>query len=225
MPHRYHARVLAGRVVLVTGGGSGIGASLALGLGDAGATVAVVDGPIGSRDDADRAFADVTATSGPIDAVVHALVDPDALVAASLSDTDPSAWDRRCERVVSTGLWCCQAAHDALRARGGRIVLVTPTIGLTGGAGLVAYATAVEGLRALAKTAARQWGAHGIAVNCVAPPAELMGPVSGPDVAATALGRLPDARTDVAPVVASLVGDAFVTGATVVVDGGMVMAP
>jgi NAD(P)-dependent dehydrogenase (short-subunit alcohol dehydrogenase family) len=225
MPHRYHARVLAGRVVLVTGGGSGIGEAIALGLRDAGATVAVTDGPIASREDADRAFAEAAESTGSLDAVVHALVDPEALVAAPLAETDPASWDGRCEAVLRAALWCCQAAHDALRGRGGRIVFVTPTVGLTGGAGLVPYATAVEGMRALAKTAARQWGGQGIAVNCVAPPVELVGPASGPDVAVPALGRLPDARTDVAPVVATLVGDAFVTGTTVVVDGGMVMAP
>ena len=217
--------MLAGRVVLVTGGGTGIGRAIALGLGDVGATVAVTDDPILSRDDAARAFAEAAETTGPLDAVVHALVDPAALVAAPLAETDPASWDARCEAVLRTALWCCQAAYGALRERGGRIVLVTPTVGLTGGSALVPYATAVEGMRALAKTAARQWGERGIAVNCVAPPVELVGEASGPDVAVPALGRLPDARTDVAPVVATLVGDTFVTGTTVVVDGGMVMAP
>ncbi|MGH9032306.1 MAG: SDR family NAD(P)-dependent oxidoreductase [Acidimicrobiia bacterium] len=217
--------MVAGRVVLVTGGGSGIGESIALGLGDAGATVAVTDGPIGSRADAGRVFAEGTATVGALDAVVHALVDPNALVAAPLVDTDPPSWDARCEAVLRTALWCFQAAHDALRPRGGRIVVVTPTVGLTGGAHLVPYATAVEGMRALAKTAARQWGGQQIAVNCVAPPVELVGTARGPDVAVPAFGRFPDARTDVAPVVAMLVGDAFVTGTTVVVDGGTLMTP
>ena len=217
--------MLAGRVVLVTGGGSGIGEAIALGLRDAGATVGVVDGPIASRADADRAFSEVAEANGSLDAVVHALVDPAALVARPLDETDPVSWDERCEALLRTALWCCQAAHDALRESGGRVVFVTPTVGLTGSAGLVPYTTAVEGTRALAKTAARQWGEDGIAVNCVAPPVELVGAASGPDVAVPAFGRLPDARTDVAPVVATLVGDAFVTGTTVVVDGGMVMAP
>jgi 3-oxoacyl-[acyl-carrier protein] reductase len=142
---------------------------------------------------------------------VHALVEPDALVAAPLADTDEAWWDRRCEAVLRTGLWCCQAAFGAFGGRGGRIVLVTPTVGLTGAAGLAPYATAVEGMRSLAKSAARQWGSHGIAVNCVAPRVD----------------GAPDVRADIAPVVAMLVAEPthIVTGATVVVDGGLVMAP
>ncbi|MGH8986747.1 MAG: SDR family NAD(P)-dependent oxidoreductase [Acidimicrobiia bacterium] len=217
--------MLAGRVVLVTGGSRGIGLEIALGLGDAGATVVTADGPFASRDDARGAFAEAGSADGPVDAVVHALVDPDALVPAPLAETDEASWDTRGEVVLRTAIWCTQAAHDAFGERGGHLVLVTPTIGLTGGAGLVPYATAVEGMRALAKSAARQWGQHGIAVNCVAPPVELLGAVAGPDVAARAFGRLPDARVDVAPVVAMLVAGPLVTGTTIVVDGGMVMAP
>jgi 3-oxoacyl-[acyl-carrier protein] reductase len=198
--------VLAGRVVLVTGGGSGIGREIALGLEDTGATVVAVDGPIESRDDAERRFA-----TGAVDAVVHALVDPDVLFATALADTDEAAWDRRCEAVLRTALWCIQAALGAFAGHGGRIVLVTPTVGLTGGAGLAPYATAVEGMRALAKSAARQWGSQGVTVNCVAP----------------RIDGDPDVRADIAPVVAMLLGDEahIVTGATVVVDGGLVMAP
>src|SRR6266508_3574258 len=50
--HRYHAAMLKGRVVLVTGGSAGIGRDIALGLGGMGAAVAVVDGPIESQSDA-----------------------------------------------------------------------------------------------------------------------------------------------------------------------------
>ncbi|MGI8796280.1 MAG: SDR family NAD(P)-dependent oxidoreductase [Acidimicrobiia bacterium] len=199
--------MLAGRVVLVTGGGQGMGRGIALGIEDAGATVVVVDGPIESRAGAARAFAD----AGAVDAVVHALVDPDALVNAELVDIDEPTWDRRCEAVLRTALWCCQAAFAAFDERGGRIVLVTPTVGLTGGVGLAPYATAVEGMRSLAKSAARQWRSRGVTVNCVAP----------------RIDGAPDLRTDVAPVVAMLLADSahIVTGATLVVDGGLVMAP
>ena len=93
------------------------------------------------------------------------------------------------------------------------------------------YATAVEGIRALAKSAARQWGEAGVRVNCVAPPVEVVAPelgVTGPAmVGELSLGRGPGVRADVAPVVALLTSDAahFVTGATVVVDGGVLMVP
>ncbi len=197
---------------------------------DAGASVAVVDGPVSSRADAEGALARAASARGPLDAVVHALVDPAALVVKPIAETDAAAWDARCEAVLRTALWCSQAAYSHLSERGGRLVLVTPTIGLTGAAGLVPYATAVEGLRALAKSAARQWGKLGITVNCVAPPAELVHDESAsadPPVGGRALGRPPDGRTDIAPVVALLIAEPahFVTGTTIAVDGGVVMAP
>lgn len=202
--------MLTGRVVLVTGGSAGIGRDIALSLGGMGAAVSAVDGPIDSRSDAERAFADA-AGSARVHSVVHALVDPDALVGAPLAATDEAAWDRRCEATLRTALWCCQAAFGVLAEGGGRVVLVTPTVGLTGAAGLAPYATAVEGMRALAKSAARQWRARGITVNCVAPPVNVMSPG----------GR------DVAQAVALLLADPahLMTGQTVVVDGGIVMAP
>jgi 3-oxoacyl-[acyl-carrier protein] reductase len=216
--------MLADQSVLVLGRSPGFGAELARGLEDAGATVALVDGSMESRVEARAAFDEATPTGLSVDAVVHALIEPEALGAATLGDTDEASWDARGEAVLRRALWCAQAAYDSFDGRGGKLVFVTPTVGLTGGAGLVPYTTAVEGIRALAKSAARQWGANGIAVSCVAPPVELLG-ASGPDVAATALGRLPDARGDVAPVIAMLLAGPFVTGTTVVVDGGMVMAP
>jgi len=245
------ASLLSGCGALVVGGGTGLGRELAWGLTDAGAAVAVL-GPTGqepavaealradgrravgvhaavdTRAAAAAAFAAVVDELGPLDLVVHALTDPAALTPAAILDTDPSAWDARCEAVLRGALACAQAAWTQLHARGGRIVFVTPTVGLSGVARLVPYASAVEGTRALAKSAARQWGADGITVNCVAPSVGLVGDAAGPPGAeAPALGRDADGRTDVAPVVALLAaaGAHFVTGTTITVDGGSVMAP
>ena len=68
-------------------------------------------------------------------------------------------------------------------------------------------------------------------MNCVAPPLELVAAdgrgAPEPTVGDPALGRAPDGRVDVAAVVAWLAGPGagFVTGLTVTVDGGIVMAP
>jgi len=230
-PDRQHGEtaLLAGQVALVTGGESSIGRELALGLADLGASVAM-GGGFGSRDAATAAFATATDRHGPIDVVVHVPLAADALVVATLADTDVEAWERRGEALLLEALWCSQAAHRAFEGRGGHLVFVTPTVALSGAAGLVPYTTALEGIRALAKSAARQWGGLGIRVNCVAPPLELVDPaagVAGPWIGELALGRAPDARTDVAPVVALLTAEAahFVTGATVAVDGGILMVP
>ncbi len=245
--------VLEGRVAVVAGGGSGIGRGVALGLSDHGAAVAIVgDGAdevaaeitalgrragavaCGFKDSAETtdALARVASSLGPIDLVVHATVAPSDLLEVALVDTDEDSWDAHGEAVLRAGLWTAQAARIQMTGRGGTIVFVIPVVAMTGAAGLVPYATAMEGQRALVRSAARQWGAQGIRVNCVAPPLDLMTDkiAASEEVAplnTSALGRPPDGRADIAPVIAMLAGEAghFVTGATIPVDGGVWMAP
>ena len=224
------ASLLDGIVAVVTGASDrGIGPGLAAGLVDEGATVFATGG-FSSRDDATRAFASVVDAQGHLDLVVHAHVDPDVFALAKLSETDEPAWERRCELLLREALWVAQGAYTAFGNRGGHLVFVTPTVGMSGAIGLTPYASAVEAVRALAKSAARQWGGSGIRVNCVAPPVEAVAPdrgLAGPWLAPVALGRATDARRDVAPAVALLTAPAahFVTGTTLVVDGGIVMVP
>lgn len=178
-------------------------------LGELGATV------YGSFDAADVA-------SNEIHAVVHVPVVAPAPL--SLAETTEAEWNAHGEAQLSAALITCQTAFTHLRDRGGRIILVTPTAGLVGAAGFVPIATATEGMRALAKSAARQWGRHGITVNCVAPPLSLLGADAPAPVDPPALGREATAG-DLARAIATLASDeaASITGATIPVDGGVVM--
>ena len=162
--------------------------------------------------------------SEPVDVVVHVpSVAAEVRELATLSDEE---WDVRAEAPLRDAVVCCQAAFAHLRERGGRIVLVTPTAGLVGSAGHVAATTATEGMRALAKSAARQWGRHGITVNCVAPLLALLGADVAAPVDPPALGRAGTVE-DLARTIAALAGEAAasITGATIPVDGGVVMLP
>jgi 3-oxoacyl-[acyl-carrier protein] reductase len=161
--------------------------------------------------------AELVGPDGPVDVVVHVVTGD--LAEQSLADTSPDEWTRRCDRVITDAIDAAHAAHARMAGRGGRIVFVTPSLGLTGAAGLVPLATAAEGIRSLAKTAARQWGADGITVSCVARR------VGGPEVAIPTFG--PPTGEDVANTVALLASEhaGAVTGATLVVDGGTVLVP
>jgi 3-oxoacyl-[acyl-carrier protein] reductase len=163
--------------------------------------------------------ATVDAGRGPAELVVHVVIDPGGLVERSLADTDAQEWQRRCDDVLTTAIAAAKDAHVRLAPAGGRLVFVLPSIGLTGAAGLVPFATAVEGVRALAKTAARQWGEDGITVACIARH------VAGPTVALSSIDQPTD--DDVAGVIALLANEhaMSVTGATLVLDGGTVLVP
>jgi len=219
--------VLEGRALFVTHVATIFGQRLAVALGELGADVATT-----AHAFTDRAAADAAFTATPrIDAVVHVCVDDAGLVPQPLVDVTADAWDARAEALLRDMLFTFQAAHARFIATGrGRIVLVAPTSGFTGAGGFVPASTAVEGVRAMGKSAARQWGAQGITVNAVLVPPALVAPEL---VAATtfeappAVGRHPDVRDDVAATVAHFAGatGSGITGATVIVDGGSVMAP
>jgi 3-oxoacyl-[acyl-carrier protein] reductase len=161
--------------------------------------------------------AELVGAEGPVDVVVHVVTGD--LDEVALADLSAEEWDRRCDRPICDAIDAAHAAHARMAGPGGRIVFVTPSLGLTGAAGLVPLATAAEGVRSLAKTAARQWGEDGITVSCVARR------VAGPEVAIPTFG--PPTIEDVAGAVALLASkeSAGITGATLVVDGGTILVP
>ncbi|MBV9440272.1 MAG: 3-oxoacyl-ACP reductase FabG [Candidatus Eremiobacteraeota bacterium] len=122
-------------------------------------------------------------------------------------------------------------AKPMVKQRGGAIVFVSSIVGLAGNPGQSAYAASKAGLLGLAKSLAKELGSRGIRVNAVAPGLiETAMTSTMPETArkhyleAIALGRA-GAPEDVAPVVTFLASDAarYVTGQTVVVDGGYLM--
>ena len=195
-------------------------------IGAYNANVASVPGPFTTRDEVRAAFREVASNLGGIDIVVHAHFPAAALITRSLAETAERDWDTCAEALLRAALFVIQGAYEHLRDRGGRIILLTPTAGLEGAAGFVPLATATEGMRSLAKSAARQWGARAITVNCVAPPLALLGAAVTEPVNPPALG--PAATVDdLARTIAMLAGDdaGSITGATIPVDGGVVMRP
>jgi 3-oxoacyl-[acyl-carrier protein] reductase len=161
--------------------------------------------------------------------MVYVCANEEAATLGALDALAPDDWDRRAERVLRDALAGLQDAHRVLSDSGGRVVLVAPTAGIPGAPDLVPFVTAVEGVRAMAKSAARQWGASGIAVNAVLVPLELLVPALAGATSFLPPPALGAGATvaDVAAAVRSFVDSdrGGVTGVTLVVDGGSVMAP
>lgn len=245
---------LEGRIAAVTGAELPLGRGLALALGRAGAAIAVlgdarqlapivteleagdargaaIDAEWSSRDAADDALAAVADALGPPDVLVHTAVVPEvAFEMRDLTDVDDARFEMIWEGSLRGTLFLFQAAFPYLRDRAGRVVLVAPTVSMSGAAGLTPYTTALEAQRVLVKATARQWGPDGITLNVLATAPE-HAPIGVEStvvsLAPSALGDPGDAERDLGPIAAFLVSDAahFLTGATISADGGVWMAP
>jgi NAD(P)-dependent dehydrogenase (short-subunit alcohol dehydrogenase family) len=132
--------------------------------------------------------------------------------------------------------WAMQAAFPHLRERGGRVINFGSWYGQFGNGGTVAYNITKEAVRALTRTAAREWAPYGITVNAITPAAKTDAAAAieqtNPEliaqaVAAIPLGRLGDPDLDVAPAALFLASDdaRYITGQTLGVDGGIFLYP
>ena len=141
-------------------------------------------------------------------------------------------WDHIMATDLKSVFNCCKAAsRGMIRQRAGRIVNITSVVGLAGGAGQTNYAAAKAGVIGFTKSMAKEVGSRGITVNCVAPgfiPTALTSVLTPEQkemaVKATPLGRF-GTPEDVAYAVSFLASDlaAYITGAVLSVDGGLVM--
>jgi 3-oxoacyl-[acyl-carrier protein] reductase len=229
-------------VVLITGGSRGIGLACARRFADLGDRVAVtynsspppaeffgVKCDVTKTDEVEAAFAAVEEHFGPVEILVsNAGITKDTLL-LRMSEDDFS-------RVVDANLTAAfrvvkRATAKMMKARQGRVILLSSVVGLLGSAGQANYAASKAGLVGFARSLARELGSRNITVNVVAP-----GPVATDMTAALGderMKELTDAvplqrvatAEEIAGVVAFLAGPdaAYITGAVIPVDGGLGM--
>lgn len=230
------------RTVLVTGGSRGIGLACARHFASLGDNVAVTynsspppDGLFGvkcdvtNQSDVDAAFSAIEEKFGPVQVLVaNAGITKDTLLLRMSEQDFASVIDAN----LTSAYRCSKrAAQGMLRARSGRIILMSSVVGLLGSAGQANYAASKAGLVGLARSLARELGSRSITVNVVAPgPVETdMTAALGDDrvkalVEAVPLQRMASPE-EIAGVVAFLAGPSagYITGAVIPVDGGLGM--
>jgi 3-oxoacyl-[acyl-carrier protein] reductase len=241
---------LQGRCALVTGASGGIGAAIARALHGAGATVALSgtrEGPLealaaelGERAHVLPADLSSLAEAGALPGrAAEAMGSLDVLVNNAgitrdnlflrMSDED---WDRvLLVNLTAVARLSRAAIRPMMKARWGRIVNVTSVVGATGNPGQANYAAAKAGLTGMSKALAAEVASRGITVNCVAPGfiVTAMTDKLGEGQRAAVLGQVPAGRMGTPEEVAAATlflaspEAAYVTGATLHVNGGLAM--
>jgi 3-oxoacyl-[acyl-carrier protein] reductase len=241
---------LDGKTALVTGASGGIGAAIARTLHAQGASV-VLSGTreavlqelataLGERafvcaadlavpDAADALVAAAESAAGPLAILVNNAGMTRDMLALRMRDED---WQAVLDVDLSAPFRLARAAlRGMLRRRSGRIIAISSIVGATGNAGQANYAAAKAGLVGMSKALAREVAPRGVTVNVVAP-GFVETPMTdqlGESQRAKMMEAIPLGRMgqpgDVAAAVAYLASDeaAWVTGATLHVNGGMAM--
>jgi NAD(P)-dependent dehydrogenase (short-subunit alcohol dehydrogenase family) len=183
---------LSGRVAIITGGGTGIGAATARLLAERGADVVLAGRRAEKLEDMAAAIRDATGRRvltlstdvrkpeqviAMVDAVVAEFGRIDILINNAggahghvpLARMDLAKWDRDIQLNLSAAQYCAQAALPHLKRAKGNIVNISSLAGVNGTQGVGAYSAAKAGLQMLTRVMAAEFGPGGVRVNCVAP--------------------------------------------------------
>lgn len=245
--------MLKGKTALITGAGTGIGRSIALRLAAAGADIAInysrsekealqtqkavqesgVRSLVYKADVADdgqvRAMVGETIKKlGRLDILVNNAGVTYFVEHADLEGLKGEYWDRIMGVNVKGMFFCCRAAAEELKKRKGCIINITSIAGLTGLGSSIAYAASKAAAISLTKSLARVMAPE-VRVNSIAPGVVLTRWVEGQEdhvqrlAEGSPMGRVATAE-DISEVAYALITQAgFVTGQSIVVDGGMFM--
>lgn len=242
---------LKGKVALVTGGTLGIGAAIAIDLARRGADLAIaarhVDGPaddvrrqikasgrrclliaadIAQEGDCGKAVAETARQFGRLDVLVHNAGGP---APGKIDDVTPELWRHTMDLHVNANFYLVKAALPHMRKNGeGAIVTVSSTAGIRGVPGAIAYATAKGAIPQFTRSLARDLADDNIRVNCVAPGVirtRFHADMTAERKELNLKHRIPLHREgtpeQVAEVVALLITNDYITGETIVIDGGL----
>ncbi|HKV73656.1 MAG TPA: SDR family oxidoreductase [Gemmatimonadales bacterium] len=237
---------LVGRVALVTGGGKRLGRAIAAGLAGRGMAVAIHHHASGSgaaelqreiqgaggqaelfaadlRDaHAARALAgQVVARMGRLDVLINSAA---VMVRATAAETTPELWDDIFALNLRAGFFCAQGAAAALKAARGKIINMADVGGMEPWAGYAAHSISKSAVimltRVLSVSLAPEVTVNAIAPGAVLIPAEWSAAAAGHLESTTPLKRLGSPDDIVSAVLYLLEGGDYVTGETLVVDGG-----
>ncbi len=195
----------------------------------AGGTAVALQGDVGDPESVAALFESITEQLGPVEILVNnAGITRDDLILRM----GVEAWDDVIEtNLRSVYLATKIALRPMLRARWGRVISISSVSGIAGNPGQANYAASKAGIIGFTKSVAREVGSRGITVNAVAPGfiETDMTDALGEEITAAAADRIALGRLGQPEEVAAAVGylssdeAAYVTGHTLVVDGGIAL--
>lgn len=247
---------LEGKVAIVTGAGQGIGEAIAAGYAREGARVLITGRTLAKLEEAARRIREAGGTCLALDAIAGEAEQSVATIAKAIAEwgridvlvnnahsftdflpiEDPRM-EENCkidfQSAFFGSLQLMQGCYPHMKEQGGgSIINMGSSYGIRSEPGFLAYAASKEAIRAMTRTAAREWGKFGIRVNTILPSA--LSPKAiwyleesqshDAELAKVAMGRF-GTPADIAPTAIFLASDAsaFVTGQTIGVEGGATM--
>jgi NAD(P)-dependent dehydrogenase (short-subunit alcohol dehydrogenase family) len=241
---------LAGKVAIVTGGAQGIGRAIADGLAAEGARIVIADlkgaqeaavsytdgvgltVDVASEEEVARMVGDTVDRCGSLDILVNNAGLYATLAMRPFTEIPLAEWRRVMDVNIASMFLTCRAAVPVMRTQGGgTIVNISSGTPFRGVPFLLHYVTSKGAIVAFTRALAKELGKDGVRVNCVAPGFTMsQGVLDNPEVVEKLQQASVSARTiqrdqepeDVVGAVVYLAGEtsSFVTGQTIVIDGG-----